>query len=81
MDDAVRQMMHSDIEMTQERFCAAMLARLPDLRDDTLERYFSALSKLVEKLEDADRTLSQVLNETMADVAALVMQEMQSNNR
>ena len=54
-----------------------MTARLPALEDETLERYFGALSKLVEKLEDPDKALGQVLNETMAEVASLVMQEMQ----
>lgn len=77
MDPKIRTMMESDVEMTQERFCAAMTARLPNLEDDTLERYFGALSKLVGKLEDSEKTLGQVLNETMAEVATLVMQEMQ----
>jgi len=77
MDQKIRAMMESDIGMTQERFCVAMTARLPALEDETLERYFGALSKLVEKLEDPDKGLGQVLNETMAEVASLVMQEMQ----
>lgn len=77
MDAKIRTMMESDLEMTQERFCAAMIARLPAMEDETLERYFGALSKLVEKLEDDEKSLGQVLNETMTEVAALVMQEMQ----
>lgn len=77
MDSKIRAQMQSDVEMTQERFCMAMTARLPTMEDETLERYFGALSKLVEKLEDDDKTLGQVLNETMAEVATLVMQEMQ----
>lgn len=77
MDAQIRQMMESDIKMTQERFCAAMNDRLPSIEDDSLERYFAALSKLVGKLEDDDKTLGQVLQETMAEVATLVMQEMQ----
>jgi hypothetical protein len=77
MDPKIRTMMESDVVMTQERFCTAMSARLPSLEDETLERYFTALSKLVEKLEDDAKTLGQVLQETMADVATLVMQEMQ----
>ena len=77
MDSKIRTMMLSDVEITQERFCAAMTARLPGLEDETLERYFGALSNLVEKLEDHERSLGQVLTETMAEVATLVMQEMQ----
>lgn len=80
MDAQIRQMMESDVAMTQERFCAAMSARLPTLEDDTLERYFGALSKLVEKLEDSEKALPQVLQETMAEVATLVMQEMQKGS-
>lgn len=77
MDAKVRAMMESDVQMTQERFCAAMNHRLPDLEDETLERYLSALSTLVGKLEDPEKTLAEVLSETMAEVATLVMQEMQ----
>ncbi len=77
MDAKVRAMLQSDIEMTQERFCGAMAGRLPDLADDTLERYFGALSKMVEKLEDHEKSLGQVLNEMLGEVATLVMQEMQ----
>ena len=77
MDAKVRAMMESDVRMTQERFCAAMNDRLPHLEDETLERYLSALSTLVGKLEDPQKALADVLSETMAEVAALVMQEMQ----
>jgi hypothetical protein len=63
--------------MTQERFCAAMSARLPSIEGETLERYFGALSKLVEKLEDGEKSLGQILNEMMGEVAQLVMKEMQ----
>jgi len=77
MDPKIRSTMQQDVEMTQERFCLAMKARLPSLEDETLERYFGALSTLVDKLEDQEKTLGQVLNETMAEVTTLVMQEMQ----
>lgn len=70
-------MLESDVEITQERFCAAMSARLPSLPPDTLESYFGALSKLVEKLEEPEKTLGQILNEMMVEVAGLVMKEMQ----
>lgn len=78
MDEQLRRSLESDIRMTQERFCAAMEARLPAIEDDSLERYFGVLSKLVTKLEDPDKSLGQIMNEMMAETASVLMQEMQS---
>ena len=78
MDDQVRGALEADIRMTQERFCVAMEARLPDIEPDSLERYFAVLSKLVLKLEDPDRSLGQIMNEMMTEAASIIMQEMQS---
>jgi flagellar motility protein MotE (MotC chaperone) len=55
-----------------------MDARLPAIEGDSLERYFAVLSKLVLKLEDPERSLGQIMNEMMAESAAIIMQEMQS---
>jgi hypothetical protein len=77
MDKEVRAALESDIRMTHERFCAAMEARLPALDADTVERYFALLSSLVEKLEDPDRELRQILQDMMGEAAGLIMQEMQ----
>jgi hypothetical protein len=78
MDETARKVLEADIRMTQERFCAAMETRLGSIEADSLERYFAVLSKLVAKLEDADKTLGQVMNEMMAESAGLIMQELQS---
>jgi len=78
MDETVRRALEADIRMTQERFCAAMEGRLASIESDSLERYFAVLSKLVGKLEDPSKPLSQVMNEVMAESAAILMQEMQS---
>ena len=78
MDDALRRALEADIQMTHERFCAAMEVRLPTIEGDSLERYFAVLSKLVAKLEDTEKHLSQVLGEMLAEAAPLVMAEMQS---
>jgi hypothetical protein len=78
MNEQVRVALEADVRMTQERFCAAMEARLPSIEPDSLERYFGVLSKLVLKLEDPDRTLGQIMNEMMAETASIIMQEMQS---
>ncbi|HEY8517602.1 MAG TPA: hypothetical protein VIS07_18985 [Candidatus Binatia bacterium] len=78
MDETLRRALEADIRMTQERFCAAMEARLPSIESDSLERYFAVLSKLVAKLEDPEKSLGQIMNEMMAESAAILMQEMQS---
>jgi hypothetical protein len=77
MDEKFRALLESDVRMTQERFCVAMNARLPTLEADTLERYFAALSKLVEKLEDSGKSWGDVVSEMISEAASLVMQEMQ----
>ena len=78
MDEKLREALEADIQMTQERFCLAMEGRLPSIEPDSLERYFAVLSKLVLKLEDADKSLGQIMNEMMAEAASVIMQEIQS---
>jgi hypothetical protein len=78
MDDLLRRSLEEDIRMTQERFCVAMQSRLPSIEPDSLERYFAVLSKLVGKLEDPEKSLSQIMNEMMAETASVLMQELQS---
>jgi len=78
MDEQLREALEADVRMTQERFCEAMEARLASIEPDSLERYFGVLSKLVLKLEDADKSLGQIMNEMMAETASIIMQEMQS---
>ena len=78
MDAKLRRSLELDIRMTQERFCSAMEGRLPAIEADSLERYFAVLSKLVLKLEDPDKSLSQIMNEMMAEAAGVLMAEMQA---
>jgi hypothetical protein len=78
MDAKLRRALEADIRMTQERFCAAMELRLPSIEADSLERYFGVLSKLVQKLEDYDKGLGQIMSEMMAEAAGVMMAEMQS---
>ncbi len=77
MDPAVRASLESDLNMTHQRFVAAMGRRVPELEIETLESYFGAMSTLVEKLEDPARSLHRVLAELVPEVGALVMQELQ----
>jgi hypothetical protein len=78
MDDAIRRALEADICMTQERFCVAMERRLVGIGGESLERYFIVLSKLVGKLEDEEKQLSDVMSEMMAEAAGLLMAEMQN---
>jgi hypothetical protein len=78
MDAKLRRALEADIRMTQERFCAAMELRLASIEADSLERYFGVLSKLVQKLEDHDKGLGQIMSEMMAEAAGVMMAEMQS---
>jgi hypothetical protein len=55
-----------------------MEARFPGIPDDSLERYFGLLSTLVQKLEDPEKQLGDIMQEMMAQAAALIVQEMQS---
>ena len=77
MDDMIRRALEADIQMTHDRFVQAMETRLPKIEPESLERYFSVLSKLVGKLEDDAKPLNQVMNEMMAEAAGLLMAEMQ----
>jgi len=78
MDAKLRRALEDDVRMTQERFCAAMEGRLPSIEADSLERYFAVLSKLVQKLEDQEKGLGQIMSEMMAEAAGVMMAEMQA---
>lgn len=66
----------TDIEMTHERFVAAMSARIPLMPLEQKERYFAVLSILVTKLEDPAKNLRDILSEMMIEAASLIMEEM-----
>jgi hypothetical protein len=64
------------ITTTHDRFVAAMTARLPSMGLETKERYFGLLSTLVAKLEIEDKSLREVLQETMTDAANVILLEL-----
>lgn len=59
-----------------DRFTEAMRARLPRMDAEQKERYFVLVSTLVGKLEDPEKPLKQVLQESVAELLPLVMQEL-----
>lgn len=76
-DNPIALALDADIRMTQERFSAAMDARLAEMPFDTKERYFAVLSLLVGKLEDRSKALHEILQEVVAESASMVMAELQ----
>lgn len=77
-DDFLSRGLDSDINMTHERFVAAMELRLPAMPLEQKERYFAVLSNLVGKLELSDKPLREVLQEMMAEAATLILEELGS---
>jgi len=78
MSDWISDDLDRQITMTHERFAQAMAKRLPAMRVETKERYFAALSILVTRLDDIDKPLRDVLQETMAEAASMIFQEIGS---
>ncbi|HUI24521.1 MAG TPA: hypothetical protein VL403_00440 [Candidatus Kryptonia bacterium] len=66
----------NEIRSTHERFLAAMDQRLPGLQPEIKERYFAVLSTLVAKLEEPHKSLHDVLQEMMSEVASYLFEEM-----
>jgi hypothetical protein len=79
MADGLEQDLEGQLKMTHQRFVAAMNARVPEMPLEQKERYFAVLSTLVAKLEDQGKPLREILQEMMAEAAAYVFQEMQSD--
>lgn len=65
-----------DIAITHQRFVTAMEGRLPTLDMGSKERYFAVLTLLVGKLEDAEKSMRDVLIEMMAEASRHLMEEM-----
>ena len=78
MKNALEHDLDRQIAMTHQRFVTAMDARLPTMGLETKERYFVALGTLVTRLADTEKPLRDVLQETMAEIACIVMQELSS---
>ncbi len=62
------------IASSHKRFVKAMDERLGGMSADTKEAYFVILTKLVTKLEDADKPLKEILQEMMAEAMSEVLQ-------
>ncbi len=65
-----------DICMAHERLVVAMQARLSGMSSETRERYVTVLSSLADKLEDAQKTLREVVREMMSETMGLLLSEL-----
>lgn len=63
---------------THARFSQAIEARLPSMAAEQKERYFVLISKLVGKLEQHEKPMKEVLQESIGELLPLVMQELSS---
>jgi len=75
---SIEQNLDKQIIATQKRFQKAMRVRLLHMTHTTKERYFAVLSSLVEKLEDPNKPLREVLQEVVIDSAPHIAQELSS---
>ena len=66
------------IAATHKRFVKAMDERVVVMSEELRESYFSLLSKLVEKLETAEKPLKEIMQEMMAEAMAEVLQMIQA---
>jgi hypothetical protein len=66
------------VAATHKRFVKAMDERMGTMSDETKEAYFAILSKLVVKLETAEKPLKDIMQEMMAEAMAEVLQMIQT---
>jgi len=66
------------VASSHKRFVKAMDERLGDMSNETKEAYFAILSKLVTKLEAAEKPLKEILQEMMAEAMSEVLQMIQA---
>ena len=66
------------IAATHKRFVKAMEERVTTMSDETKEAYFAILSKLVAKLETAEKPLKEIMQEMMAEAMSEVLQMIQA---
>ena len=76
-DDAeLKEHLLGQVRETHAQFTALMDLRLDEVGTRELDVYYGALSKLVGKLEERDKSLHEVAQETFAEIASIVMTEL-----
>ncbi|HYC57602.1 MAG TPA: hypothetical protein VEL28_21900 [Candidatus Binatia bacterium] len=75
-DTARKQHLLEQVAETHERYTELMNARLDEVGVREIELYLSIVGKLTAKLEDGDKNLRTIAQEMFADVASVVMTEL-----
>jgi len=75
-DNAMKDHLLDQIADLHEHFIDLMNGRLPELGQRELELYFGVLGKLAARLEEKEKTLRSAAQEVFAEVAAIVMTEL-----
>ncbi len=65
-----------DIARMHEHFVRLMNERLAEVSVEDLERYFALMSRLVEKLEEREKSLRDVAREMAGESAGWIMAEL-----
>ena len=65
------------IAVTHKRFVKAMEDRLGTMSPETKDAYFVILTKLVDKLENDEKPLKEIMQEMMAEAMTEVLQMIQ----
>jgi hypothetical protein len=66
------------IAVTHKRFVKAMEGRLGTMSPETKDAYFVILTKLVDKLENDEKPLKEIMQEMMAEAMTEVLQMIQA---
>ena len=74
--DETKALLLTQVAETQSRFCELMEHRLESVDVASIEKYLGLVGKMVDKLENQEKTLRQVAQEMVAESAAQVMAEL-----
>lgn len=74
--DLIAQDLDKQLLATHKRFQKVMEVRLAHMSLESKERYFAVLSLLVQKLEEREKPLREVLQDTMIAAAPHIAQEL-----
>jgi hypothetical protein len=75
-DAELKKLLLKQLPDVHERFAALMQGRMKTADSEEVQRYFGMLTKLVEKLEDDDMSMRDVLREMAAEYAAVILMEL-----
>ena len=75
-DNELKEHILSQVRETHDRYCEVMEDRLAEEPLEELELYFGVVAKLVDKLNDRDKTLRGIAQEMLAESAGLIVNQL-----